>query len=222
LHLVPPARLAVIHNGVHVGPADRTTRDVRGELGISAGGPLVAFVGRLGRQKAPEIFVRSCRLVSEQRRDVHFLLVGTGPLEAATRQEIAASGLGDRLHHVATLPGVAGLMDQFDVLVLPSRYEGLPYVLLEAMLAGTAVVATDVVGSRDLIEDGVTGLLVPAEDPAATAAAVVRLLDDQPLRDRLGAGGQDLVRRDFDVRLMAAALERLYLELASQTLRALP
>jgi glycosyltransferase involved in cell wall biosynthesis len=81
-------------------------------------------------------------------------------------------------------------------------------------------VATDVVGSRDLIEDGVTGLLVPAEDHAATAAAVVRLLDDQPLRDRLGAGGQDLVRRDFDVRLMAAALERLYLELASQTSRA--
>jgi glycosyltransferase involved in cell wall biosynthesis len=96
------------------------------------------------------------------------------------------------------------------VFVLSSRYEGGPYAPLEAMRAGTPVVVTDVVGSRDTVVDGESGLVVAPDDPAALAAAVTRVLADRCLAERLAAGGRDRLAARYDVRLMADRLALLY------------
>jgi glycosyltransferase involved in cell wall biosynthesis len=221
LKLVSPDRVTVIHNGVDL-RSDKTSsaRDLRAEVGLSPDAPLVGFVGRLGHQKAPEIFVQACRVINARRPDIHFLIIGTGPLEASVAEAVARSGLGDRWHHLTSMPGIGRMMGQLDVLALPSRYEGLPYVALEAMREGTPVVATDVVGSRDVVADGSTGLLVPPEDPTALAAAVCRVMDDPGLRSALSHGGRAAAHSRFDVRQQAAAHLTLYRRLASQVSRA--
>lgn len=220
LKLVPAERLTVIHNGVDLAPRSSPQRDVRADLGLAHGTPLVAFVGRLDPQKAPEVFVRACARLARRRADVHFLAVGAGPLEAMVTAEVASGLLEGRWHHLSALEGVGRLMGQFDLLALPSRYEGLPYVALEAMREGTPVVATDVVGSRDVVTDGTTGFLVPPEDPEALAVAMERVLDDPDLRAQLSAGSRAAARDRFDVRRQAAAHADLYRRLASQVSRA--
>ena len=94
--------------------------------------------------------------------------------------------------------------------MLASRFEGGPYAPLEAMRASTPVVLTNVTGSTDAVEDGVSGRLVPAADPAALGTAVADLLDDPTGAARLGAAGRRRVEHSFDVRSMAAALEAVY------------
>jgi glycosyltransferase involved in cell wall biosynthesis len=97
-----------------------------------------------------------------------------------------------------------------DVAVLPSYREALGLVILEAMALGRPVVASDVGGIPEMVEDGVTGLLVPPQDPVALGDAIVRLLTDHPLADILGRNGQRLVRERFCVERMIAAIELLY------------
>ena len=101
-------------------------------------------------------------------------------------------------------------MAEFDVFAMPSRYEGAAYAPLEAMRAGVPVILTDVVGNRDAFDDGVSGILVPPEDPAALAAAVLRLLRDPDLRRSIGAAGRAHVESHFDLRRIAEQLGDLY------------
>ena len=112
------------------------------------------------------------------------------------------------------LPDAGALLGQLDVFVLLSRFEGCPYTPLEAMRAGTPVVVSRVVGNRDIVEDGVSGLVVPPEDAAAGAGAVVRILTERALATALAAGGQRRVAGRFDVRSMGLALRDLYRQVA--------
>ena len=102
------------------------------------------------------------------------------------------------------------LLDAADVFVLPSRCEGMPLVLLEAMDAGLPVVATRVIGSEEVVADGETGLLVPPEDPAALGTALARLLADPQLRARFGRAGRQRFLERFTGRRMAARTAVLY------------
>jgi glycosyltransferase involved in cell wall biosynthesis len=219
--LVPPSRVAVIPNGIDLSGSARSVHpgrdepDVRSQLGLPVGTPLVATVARLADQKAPEQFVRACAAIARRRPGVHFLLVGLGPLQRRVDHEVAAAGLGAQFHQIHHLADASEAMPQFDVFVLLSRYEGGPYVPLEAIRAGVPVVLSDVVGNRDTIEPGVSGFLVPFADPEAAATAVVALLDDRELRGRIVAGALRRLERDFDVRVMGHRLATLYAELAA-------
>ncbi len=101
-------------------------------------------------------------------------------------------------------------MAQLDVFALPSRYEAGPYAPLEAMRAGTPVVLSDVVGNRDTVVDGESGLLVPPDDPEALAAAVSRVLEEPELGAGLAAAARDRLEAEFDVRRMAERVGALY------------
>jgi glycosyltransferase involved in cell wall biosynthesis len=149
--------------------------------------------------------------------DARFVLVGEGPLARLVAAEIADAGIDGRMLHLRGVHGAPTLMTQFDVFVLASRYEGGPYAPLEAMRSGSPVVVTDVTGSRDTVEDGRSGLVVPPDDPDALAAAMGRLLANPDLRARLAEGGRARLARRFDVRVMADSLGNLY-----QTLTSLP
>jgi glycosyltransferase involved in cell wall biosynthesis len=217
LKLVPEARVAVIPNGIELEapPArDGDWDDLRGRLGLPPGTPLVATVARVAAQKAPEQFVRACAAVARRRPGVHFLLVGLGPQQKLVDRTVAAARLAGRFHQIRHVPNAAVLMAQFDAFVLLSRYEGGPYVPLEAMRAGVPVVLSDVVGNHDTVDQGVTGFLVPFGDAGAAATAVVRLLDDDDLRASVIAGATARLRQEFDVRLMGERLAALYAELA--------
>jgi glycosyltransferase involved in cell wall biosynthesis len=134
---------------------------------------------------------------------------------AGARLRASRRRLEHRLLHLRGIHGAASLMSQFDVFVLASRYEGAPYAPLEAMRAGTPVVLTDVVGNRDVVEPGRSGLLVAPDDAAALATAVSRLLLDPALRRELGDAARGRIAERFDVRRMASSLTGLYREAAA-------
>jgi glycosyltransferase involved in cell wall biosynthesis len=210
LKLVPASRVTVIANGIRLASPPAAPIDVRAQIGLPAGTPLVATIARLAAQKAPEEFVRACAAVARRRPAVHFLLVGLGPLQRRVDREVAAAGLGGRFHQIPHLADAAAHMGQFDVVVLLSRYEGGPYAPLEAMRAGVPVVLSDVVGNRDTVVDGVTGLLTPFGDADAAATAIVRLLDEKALRAGIVAAATTRLRQEFDIALMGERLASLY------------
>ncbi len=216
LRLARPERIVVIPNGIELDDPGPPTADLRAELGVATGTPLVGTVTRLAPQKAPEVFVRACALVAAAVPEARFVLIGDGPVAPEVDREVDRARLGAQLLRLRGLHGAATVVGQLDVFVLSSRYEGGPYAPLEAMRAGTPVVLTDVVGTRDTVEDGRSGLLVAPEDPAALARGVGRLLAEPTLRRRLGEAGRARVEACFDVRAMAARLATVYETLTSR------
>jgi glycosyltransferase involved in cell wall biosynthesis len=216
--LVPPERVVTIPNGIDLtAPADGGDRppvDVRHLLGLPAEGPVVGYVGRLVPQKAPELVIEAAALVHRERPGANTVLIGSGPREQALRALVEKRGLTGSVHLIPYLPRAALVMDQFDVLFLPSLYEGCPYTVLEAMRARTPVVLSDAVGNRDLVTDGVSGRLVRQGHPDVAAAALVDVLDDPgAARRRAGAALVHLTGQ-HDVRRTAAATAELYIRSA--------
>ena len=213
--LVPPDRCVTIPNGIEVEgwqpPA--ATPDLRALLGVPPEAPLVGTISRLVAQKAPQRFTRVAGMVLTERPDAHAVLVGDGPLRDAVDPRHLPAGTAGRLHHVPGLPDAGAALGQLDVFVLTSRFEGFPYAALEAMRAGTPVVLTDVVGSREVVDHGLSGFLVPEDDVRGMAALVLDLLADEPRRRAVGLAGQAHVRR-FDVNQMGRSLAALYGQLA--------
>jgi glycosyltransferase involved in cell wall biosynthesis len=213
LGLVPRERLEVILNGIDLAPPAPASSDLRSVIDLAPGTPLVGCLARLVAQKSPTDLVRAAALVAQRHDGVHFLLVGSGPLAASVDEALANSSLGGRFHRLPFLPDAATMLGQLDVFVLPSRFEGLPYSALEAMRAGTPVILTDVVGSRDVIEPGRSGLLVAPGDPVGLSVAILDLLADPGLGAALVDGGYARLRARFDVRAMGQSLAELYRQL---------
>jgi glycosyltransferase involved in cell wall biosynthesis len=169
-------------------------------------GPVVGSVGRLDRQKGFDVLIDALALLE----GVTGVVVGEGAERAALMRRAEEAGVADRLILTGWISTVANLLRGFDLFVLASRNEGLPLVVLEAMEAGLAVVATDVGGVAEAVAAEETGLLVPPEDPPALAAAIRRLLDDQELRRRMGRRGREAWAAEFTAPLMVAAYEGIY------------
>jgi glycosyltransferase involved in cell wall biosynthesis len=215
--LCRPERIEVIPNGVDLaappGPAPVALRQV---LGLAPGTPLVGTVARLVAQKAPVRFVEVCAGVAGRHPAAHFVLIGDGPLRAPVERAVGAASLGSRFHHLPALPRARDVVGQFDVCVLASAFEGAPYTPLDAMRAGVPVVLSDVVGNRDVAEDGRSGVLRPPGDTAGMAAAAARLLVDRSWRDSIVAAARARLAERFDVRDTGARHCRLYEELAGR------
>jgi glycosyltransferase involved in cell wall biosynthesis len=162
--------------------------------GLDPERPLVGFVGRLVVQKGIRYLIEAARLAVERCDDVQFVLVGEGGLDGLARRLIVQYALEQRVILAGYRRDIPQVMAALDVFVLPSLYEGLPYTLMEAMAAGRAVIATDVMGNRDLVRPEETGLLVPAQDAHALAGAILHLLDCPGERERLGRGAQAAAR----------------------------
>lgn len=168
------------------------------------------------------LFQACARLVGAGR-DLRCLLVGDGPDRSALEQEVADLGLAERITFLGqrVRTEVVQLMHEADVLVVPSiptssgRREGLPVVLMEGMAAGLPVVASAISGIPELVDDEVTGLLVPPKDPDALAEAIGRLLDDADLRRRIVTGARRRVREDYDLDVISAKLAALFEEHAA-------
>jgi glycosyltransferase involved in cell wall biosynthesis len=188
--IAPPERLALIENTTDPARAapgvDRIAAKER--LGLDTERPVVGFTGRLTRQKGPQTLIRAAKLVHQAGGEAQYLVVGEGELEFALRRRVAEYGLEGQVGFVGYQRDIGPALAAMDIFVLPSLYEGLPYSLMEAMAAGRAVVATQVGGNRDLIQEGETGLLFPPGDEMALAHLLLRLLSDPDERSRLGGG----------------------------------
>jgi glycosyltransferase involved in cell wall biosynthesis len=215
LGIVPTDRLAIIPNGIDPTAPPPAAPDLRTRLGLDPSVPLIGSVARLVPQKAPLDYVRACAQVGREYTAAHFVLIGSGPLESAVDKEIVRLGMSRRFHQLAVLPEAAAALGDLDVLVSTSRFEGGPYAPIEAMRAGTPVVLSDVVGNRDAVEHGTSGLLVSEGDVDDFATAILTLLRDDDMRARLGAAGRARVDRRFDVATMGNALTGMYHELAN-------
>lgn len=214
--LVTPERVLVIRTGIAPESRDAAPSDLRERIGAPATAPLVGTAIRLVAQKDPPTFVDAMTIVLTAHRDAHAVVMGDGPLRGDLERRLRTSGVADRVHLLGHVPEARRLLAQLDVFVLASRYEGLPYALLEAMQAGAAVVATDAVGNRDVVVDEATGLLAPVGATAGLASAIARLLDDASLRSRIAAAGQRAVATEFTVDAMAEHYRQLYERLAKR------
>jgi glycosyltransferase involved in cell wall biosynthesis len=163
--------------------------------------------------KNPGQFVEAAAVVCSRRPDVRFTVAGEGPLRGQLERRITQLGIGGRVHLLGRVADVPGYLSRLDVAVLCSLSEGMSNAVLEYMAAGKAVVATAVGANPELIEDGVTGLLVPPNDANALAGAVQRLVDEPGLRARLGAAARDHVRQHFSRERAVTRYQELYYQL---------
>jgi glycosyltransferase involved in cell wall biosynthesis len=202
---VPAERVAVVPNGVEIpSPDTRSRRRLRRALGLSEDQTLFLALGRLHREKGPDLLLRALAILQE--RGVggwRCAFVGDGPERGAL--VAAAASLGDRVIFPGSRRRVAPWLLASDVLVLPSREEGMPVAPIEAMMRGRMVVATRVGGTPEVVRHDETGLLVPPEDPKALAAAIEAALRDPARRAAMGARGLVVARAEFTLEAMTAA-----------------
>ncbi len=191
-------------------PRTRESRSVgRRLLGLPADVPVVGAVARADFQKAPEHLLAA--LERMQHTEAMVAWVGGGPLVEPLRREAAARGLSDRFLMLGERSDVAEILPAFDVFALPSRYEGLPCAIVEAMRCGVPVVATSVNSVPDLVVPGRSGVLVPPGRPGLLAEAVDGLLDDPDRATRLAAGASVLAGASYDAERLGEVLDQVYL-----------
>src|SRR5215213_6978631 len=197
VHLIPPG----VNPSLFEGPFEDPFSGV--------GKPRVLFVGRLALQKGVGTLVAAAGLIDDP--SVQVILVGDGPERPALERKAKQTGVVDRLRFVGFVSHeeLSAAMSHADLLVLPSLYEELGTVLLEAMQAGLPIVASKTGGIPDVIENGVNGLLVPPGDPEALARAVNRLLADRGLARRLSEGAQQR-GKDYDWEVLAGSVLAVY------------
>jgi glycosyltransferase involved in cell wall biosynthesis len=204
-------RWHVIHNGIQVsGALERRRGAPYQDLGIANDEPVVGYVGRFAPEKAPELFIEAFARAAARIPRLRALMVGDGPLRAATEEHARTLGVASRVVFTGVRQDVPELLAGMDALMISSYREGLSIAILEAMAAGVPVVATDVGGNSELVESGVTGYLVPSGDVAALARDLSRVVEEPEHATRMRDSARRKVQAAFSMRSMVAAHEALY------------
>jgi glycosyltransferase involved in cell wall biosynthesis len=204
----PADRVHYIPNGVALAPprtpkrrlgARKALGDVHSDLQLDAPAPLVIYTGRLHEAKGLNDLLAAWGMVAPSHPTARLWLVGEGPQREELQETVQARGLSHSVRLPGAFDSVEEMLDAADAFVLPSYVEGMSLSLLEAMAAGLPVVASDIPANRALVEDKVSGLLVPARDPPALATALCRILDHHDVAQRLGAAGRSRVTAEFSL-----------------------
>jgi glycosyltransferase involved in cell wall biosynthesis len=209
-------RICVVPNGISVERFAGTDTNPREGLGIERDAPIVTLLGRLNELKGADYFIEAASLVAKRFPKARFLVVGDGAPSAGPsyRQGLECYarmlGLSERMVFAGLRSDVPALLVHSQVLVQPSLSEGLSNVLLESMAAGVPVVATRVGGNPEVVEEEVSGILVPPRDAGALAQGIERLLSDPDLALRMGRAGRERVKARFSVEQMVRRTEDVY------------
>jgi len=209
---INPNNIEIIHNGVDLRKINRTIdiKQAKTALGINPDDHVVGCIARFDEQKGHRYLVEAMDKVSAKIKHVFFVFVGVGELEAKIKERINQLNLNDKVKFLGQRDDINNILSALDVFVLPSVWEGLGIVLLEAQAACLPVVATKVDGIVEVVKDGVTGLLVPAKDAQSLAAAIINLIEDHDKACRYGKNGREFVSQNFSIEKMTKKIETLY------------
>jgi glycosyltransferase involved in cell wall biosynthesis len=212
-----PEQIVTLYNGINLDrftPADVEARQtVRHALQIPATAPLLITVAVLRPPKGIQHMITALPRVLAAQPDAYYLVVGDGDYGPALKAQAAASGLAERVIFAGVRHDIPALLATADLFVLPTLGDALPTVLIEAMAAQVPIVASDVGGVPELVENGRNGLLTPPANPDQLAAACVQLLHNPALAAEMGRNGRQIAAAKFDIHTQVARLGQLYEEL---------
>ena len=206
---VPPEKISLVHNAIDLRrftPAPERRAALRSEMQLPADAPVVAGIGRLNYQKNFALFLDVAAEVRRTHPRAIFVIAGTGPEERALRESA-----GENVRFLGFVADTARLYDAVDFLLMPSRFEGLPMALLEAMAMRVPVIASRLDGIAEVIDDGVDGLLAEPGARDEFAAHLRTLLDDPARAAQLAERAAQKVAASFSAERMAREVEALYL-----------
>ncbi len=211
-----PEQYELLHSGIDAEifrtPVN-SRESVREALGFEPHHKVVGTIACLKPQKAPLDFVRAAAAAHAEDDSFRFFIAGDGELRPDLEALLAELGLQDVVQLLGWRRDVSDLLHAMDLFLLPSLFEGLPRSVLQAMAAGVPVVATAVDGTPEVIEDGVTGLLIPPGRPDVAARRAIEMLADDDLRGRCVTQARRRLSREFDIHQMVRDLDRLYVGL---------
>lgn len=202
----------VIENGINLHRFDSEGQyaDLRQELGFTPDDFVVAEVCRITLQKAPLDFLKAVELAHAKDARIKGLLVGEGDMEEDARQYIASHNMADYLRTSSFRTDVPAVLHAIDVYALPSLWEGLSIALLEALAMKKPVVVTPTDGTKELIEDGVNGTIIPFSQPEAQAEAFLRYLSNADMMKQHGQAAFAMVKERFNAQRVADTVTKLY------------
>lgn len=206
-------KLNVILNGIDIANCEKQLANsiTRENLGIREDAFVIGQVGRLSKQKSPDIFIQSAVKIKEKIKNAHFILVGDGDMKDEVMSYAKEHNLQDSLTITGWVENPLSYVGIFDVATLLSRWEGFGLVLPEYMLAKKPIVACGVDAIPTVVEDNKTGILVKQESPEETANAVCRIYNDNKFRNKLIENGIKAVYEKFDAKRVSKETEKLFL-----------
>jgi glycosyltransferase involved in cell wall biosynthesis len=209
---LPREQLVTIHNAIDCDKVTvgRCADDVRAEFGIERKSPLIGSVGRMAPVKGFGLFLKMARQILDQRPDARFLLVGDGPLKAELENDSRRLNLERSVIFTGFRRDATDIINSLDLFVMTSYHEGIPMALLEAMVLGKGVVATAVGGIPEIIEDGISGLLVKSLDANELAVTCLRLMNDSNLCKDMGAAAKSHIETEFSIPILRGKMNLLY------------
>ena len=213
-------KVIAIYNGVDLaefrGVNPAKVKELKHHFSVDMDAPVIGTIASFHKRKGYPYLIESLPLVLERFPKAKALLIGDGHLRQSIRRKAEDLGLSSSVIFTGIRHDIPELLSMFDAFVLPSLWEGMPNVILEAMATGKPVVATHVGGVPEEVEDSVTGLLVPPRDPEALAKAITALLQDRERAKAMGRAGRARVEKHFSVERMVQETEALYEELVRE------
>lgn len=205
-------KLQVIFNGVDIESYESGAHGVvkRKDLNIPEDAFVVGMAGRMSPQKAPDVFVKMAKRVKDKVPNAHFIIVGNGNQEAEIRKYAEDNGFSDSLHITGWVDNPMSYVELFDVACLLSRWEGFGLALPEYMMAGKPIVASKVDAIPNIIQDGENGLLVKVDDDVGASNAVMRIYQEDELKDKLVTQGLEDVHNRFNARRVSEEHGKLF------------
>jgi glycosyltransferase involved in cell wall biosynthesis len=215
---VPTERIVTILNGVNVREFSNSNGGYgkRKELGFSQQEQLVGIIGNLRKQKNHQNLLKAFSMICKSIPALHLVLCGDGECRKELENLAYNLGITSQVHFLGYRLDASEIMSTFDVYCLPSFYEGMPLSLMEAWAAGKPVVATDVIGIKELVRHEENGILVPSNNPEKLAEGLLRVLKDEDLRERISRNGQKFALENCSIESMVEKYEALYLRLMGQ------
>ncbi len=210
---IPEKKITVVYNGLdpqifrgkeHIDPGWRK------RAGIAEDVPLVSIVGRLHQVKGHRYFLKAAAELLKNRKDIHFLVVGSGPEREALEELTNDLGISEYVTFTGFISNVSEVMPDLNLLVVPSLWEGFGLTALEAMAVGVPVVATSVGGLPEIVEHGTTGLLVPPADEEALAKCILWVLEHPQESKEMALAAKAVVEEKFSAAAMARKTEAVY------------
>jgi L-malate glycosyltransferase len=214
---LPEKKVCVVYNGVDLDGFRNAIPNRESLFPNSRGRKLAVLVGNMNSDvKGHTVLITAAADMVKLHPEVQFVLVGDGPKRKDFEAQVEASGLKPNFLFLGRRNDVPQILASCDIAVLPSLAEGLPNAVLEYLAAGLPVVASALGGNLEVIQDGVTGLLVPPQDPQALATALIRLVSDEPFAAKLARSGREHVASNFSFERLVSEVDKLYTQLLTK------